>query len=49
VIEGEGRDRFSQLLEQGAVAAGQDEKVSKGAQCPVPRPDDYRRRGEMPG
>ena len=30
VIEGEGRDRFSQLLEQGAVAAGQDEFLERG-------------------
>jgi nitroreductase len=30
IIEGEGRDRF-RLLEQGAVAAGQDEKAVKRA------------------
>jgi len=27
IIEGEGRERFSTLLEKGAVAAGQDEKA----------------------
>lgn len=31
VIEGEGRDRFSAVLEQGAVAAGAMRKRSKSA------------------
>lgn len=31
VIEGEGRDRFSAVLEQGAVAAGGDEKANEKA------------------
>ncbi|ESE86013.1 putative oxidoreductase, partial [Salmonella enterica subsp. enterica serovar Paratyphi B str. SARA56] len=31
VIEGEGRDRFSAVLEQGAVAAGGDEKAIEKA------------------
>ena len=39
VIEGEGRDRFSQLLEQGAVAAGQDEKgIDKARNAPFRAP-----------
>ena len=28
VIEGEGRERFSAVLEQGAIAAGSDDKVA---------------------
>lgn len=31
VIEGEGRERFSQTLEQAAIAAGQDEKGAEKA------------------
>lgn len=39
VIEGEGRDRFSQLLEQGAIAAGQDEKgIDKARNAPFRAP-----------
>ncbi len=39
VIEGEGRDRFSQLLEQGAIAAGQDEKgIEKARTAPFRAP-----------
>ena len=39
VIEGEGRDRFSKLLEQGAVAAGQDEKgIDKARNAPFRAP-----------
>ncbi|WP_417634207.1 NAD(P)H nitroreductase, partial [Enterobacter hormaechei] len=39
IIEGEGRDRFSQLLEQGAVAAGQDEKgIDKARNAPFRAP-----------
>ena len=39
IIEGEGRDRFSQLLEQGAVAAGQDEKgIDKARSAPFRAP-----------
>ncbi len=39
VIEGEGRDRFSQILEQGAVAAGQDEKgIEKARSAPFRAP-----------
>ena len=39
VIEAEGRDRFSQILEQGAVAAGQDEKgIEKARSAPFRAP-----------
>ena len=39
VIEGEGRDRFSLLLEQGAVAVGQDEKgIDKARNAPFRAP-----------
>ena len=39
IIEGEGRERFSQLLEQGAVAAGQDEKgIDKARNAPFRAP-----------
>lgn len=39
MIEGEGRDRFSQLLEQGAIAAGQDEKgIDKARNAPFRAP-----------
>lgn len=39
IIEGEGRDRFSALLEKGAVAAGQDEKaIEKARNAPFRAP-----------
>lgn len=39
VIEGEGRDRFSAVLEQGAVAAGGDEKaIEKARNAPFRAP-----------
>lgn len=39
IIEGEGRGRFSQLLEQGAVAAGEDEKgIDKARNAPFRAP-----------
>jgi len=39
VIEGEGRERFSELLEKGAVAAGQDEKgIDKARSAPFRAP-----------
>lgn len=39
IIEGEGRERFSALLEQGAVAAEQDEKaVEKARNAPFRAP-----------
>ena len=39
IIEGEGRDRFSTLLEKGAVAAGQDEKaIEKARNAPFRAP-----------
>jgi len=39
VIEGEGRDRFSQLMEKGAIAAGQDEKaIDKARNAPFRAP-----------
>jgi len=39
IIEGEGRDRFSHLLEQGAIAAGQDEKgIDKARNAPFRAP-----------
>ncbi|EAN8163187.1 NAD(P)H nitroreductase [Salmonella enterica subsp. enterica serovar Typhimurium] len=39
VIEGEGRDRFSAVLEQGAIAAGGDEKaIEKARNAPFRAP-----------
>lgn len=39
IIEGEGRERFSQLLEQGAVAAQSDEKaIEKARSAPFRAP-----------
>ena len=39
VIEGEGRERFSELLEKGAIAAGQDEKgIDKARSAPFRAP-----------
>jgi nitroreductase len=39
VIAGEGRERFSQLLEKGAMAAGQDEKaIDKARNAPFRAP-----------
>ncbi|MCS2153898.1 NAD(P)H nitroreductase [Scandinavium goeteborgense] len=39
VIEGEGRERFSQLLEKGAVNAGQDDKaIDKARNAPFRAP-----------
>lgn len=39
IIEGEGRERFSQLLEKGAITAGQDEKaVEKARNAPFRAP-----------
>ncbi|WP_254492117.1 nitroreductase family protein, partial [Salmonella enterica] len=39
VIEGEGRDRISAVLEQGAVAAGGDEKaIEKARKAPFRAP-----------
>lgn len=39
VIEGEGRERFGQVLEQGAIAAGQDEKgIEKARTSPQRAP-----------
>jgi len=39
VIEGEGRERFSQLLEKGAIEAGQDEKaIEKARNAPFRAP-----------
>jgi len=39
IIEGEGRERFSTLLEKGAVAAGQDEKaIEKARNAPFRAP-----------
>ena len=39
IIEGDGRDRFSALLEKGAVAAGQDEKaIEKARNAPFRAP-----------
>lgn len=39
VIEGEGRERFSQTLENGAIAAGQDEKgIEKARTSPFRAP-----------
>ena len=39
IIEGEGRDRFSHLLAEGAVAAGQDEKgIVKARSAPFRAP-----------
>jgi len=39
VIEGEGRERFSQLMERGAVALGQDEKgIEKARTAPFRAP-----------
>lgn len=47
VIEGEGRERFSTVLEKGAIAAGSDESSGKSAQRTVSRAADYYRGGEM--
>lgn len=39
VIEGEGRERFSALLEQGAIAAGSDDKaIDKARNAPFRAP-----------
>lgn len=39
IIEGEGRERFSKALEQGAIAAGQDEKgIEKARTSPFRAP-----------
>lgn len=41
IIADEGRERFSQLLEKGAVAAGGDEKRLKSPQRAVSRAADH--------
>lgn len=39
VIEGEGRERFGEVLEQGAIAAGQDDKaIEKARNAPLRAP-----------
>lgn len=38
VIEGEGRDRFSAVLEQGAVAAGDEKAIEKARNAPFRAP-----------
>ncbi|BBS92169.1 hypothetical protein WP7S18C02_27840 [Klebsiella sp. WP7-S18-CRE-02] len=39
IVEGEGRERFSQLLEQGAVAAnGDDKAIEKARNAPFRAP-----------
>jgi nitroreductase len=47
IIADEGRERFSQLLEKGAVEAGQDEKRLKKPACAVPRAADHYRGGAL--
>ncbi|VFS56883.1 Putative NAD(P)H nitroreductase ydjA [Kluyvera cryocrescens] len=50
IVEGEGRERFSQLLEQGAVAAQSDEKaIEKARQRTISRADDYCGYRQVPG